>query len=126
MSFNIEADRILYTLWDTLRPPALTYERGRSAGLGLGHPRELGLLVTLDVRMSHYALSGDEYHRAAAVYTVFTSNTSVFTYTTTLGRDSVRWRLTVSLGTTKLARKPRRISTNTCPWGYWGENPGVA
>jgi hypothetical protein len=58
---------------------------------GLGHPREPGLLVTLDVRMSHYALSGDEYHRAAVVYTVFTSNTSVFTYTTTLGRDSVRW-----------------------------------
>jgi hypothetical protein len=58
---------------------------------GRGHPREPGLLTILDVRLRYYALGGEEYHRAAVVYTVFTSNTSVFTYTTPLGRDSVRW-----------------------------------
>lgn len=88
--FSIEVDRILYTLWDTLRPAdvswADTRETSRPDG-GFDKTRP-GLLVSLDLRLSHYALSQEEYHRSAMAYVVLTGNTSVFVATTT---DHTRW-----------------------------------
>ena len=85
MSFSIETDRLLYTLWDNLRPDRPTYRRDEAS--------EVGLLVTLDLRLSHYGSGGAEdeieYHRSALVHTLFTANTSVFVHTS---RDHKRWQ----------------------------------
>ena len=86
MSFVIDADRVLYHLWDTLRPGDVSWasmgkELEREGG-GFDRTRP-GLLVTLDLRMSHFALSQEEYHRSALAYVVLTGNTSVFVATTT-------------------------------------------
>ncbi len=84
MSFAIETDNLLGTLWDNLRPDRPSR---------FDHPYrpqdgEVGLLVTLDLTMSHYA-GENEYHRSALVYTVFTANTSVFVHAS---RDFKRWQ----------------------------------
>jgi hypothetical protein len=91
MSFAVETDRLLYTLWDTLRPerPSI-FDHPYSPKDG-----EPGLLVTLDLRLSHYANGGDEYHRSALVHTVFTANTSVFVHTS---RDFQRWQEVIPEG----------------------------
>jgi hypothetical protein len=83
--FAIDTESVLYTLWDTLRPdrPSRFEEHYDPREVG-----ETGLVVTLDLRLSHYALGGDEYHRSALVHTVFTANTSVFVHTS---RDFQRW-----------------------------------
>ena len=75
MSFEIQADEILTTLWDTLRPerPAFGYERHSEGGI-----TETGLMVTLDLRVFHISLGCDEYRRSALVHTLFTANTAVF------------------------------------------------
>ena len=78
MSFEIQADNIIQTLWDSLRPESPGYERRRDPETGEYATTEPGLLVTLDLRLSHISLSTDEYHRSALVHTVLTANTSVF------------------------------------------------
>lgn len=87
MSFAIETDSVLSTLWDNLRPERSMY---REAG-----ESEVGLLVTLDLRMSHYTNEGNEYHRSALVHTVFTADTSVFVHTS---RDFQRWQEVIPEG----------------------------
>jgi hypothetical protein len=84
MSFGIDADNLLGTLWDTLRPDRPSYFGERSRP----QDGEVGLVVTLDLRMFHFGLNGEEYRRSALVHTVFTANTSVF-YTTSF--DFARW-----------------------------------
>jgi hypothetical protein len=94
MSFAIETDRLLASLWDMMRPN--WPEEARRFGQHVdGHPVELGLVVTLDLRMSHYALGGDEYHRSALVHTVFTANTSVFVHAS---REFKQWREVIPEG----------------------------
>ena len=85
MSFGIDADNLLTTLWDNLRPERPSYfgERARP------QDGEVGLLVTLDLRMYKFCLSGEEYRRSALVHTVFTANTSVFYHTS---REHKRWQ----------------------------------
>lgn len=75
MSFEFNADEILTTLWDTLRPerPAFGYERHPEGGI-----TETGLMVTLDLRVFHISHGCDEYRRSALVHTLFTANTAVF------------------------------------------------
>lgn len=76
--FHVEADNLLTTLWETLRPERPGYER-RLRPDGDGYvTSEPGLITTLDFRLSHFALGGDEYRRSALVHTLFTANTSVF------------------------------------------------
>jgi hypothetical protein len=86
--FAIETDNLLSTLWDSLRPQ-------RPDRFGDSQHGEVGLLVTLDLRLSHYANGGDEYHRNALVHTVFTANTSVFYHTS---RDFERWEEVIPEG----------------------------
>jgi hypothetical protein len=89
--FEINADNILYTLWDTLRPDIssgfMPGERVQTAS-GLYHPIEPGLMTTLDLRLSHYAKTGDEFHASALVHTLFTGNTSVFV---AISRSFQKW-----------------------------------
>jgi hypothetical protein len=90
--FELNADNILCTLWDTLRPDISGYtsmpgERVRTAN-GLYHPIEPGLMTTLDLRLSHFSLTGDEFHANVLVHTLFTSNTSVFV---TSSRNFQKW-----------------------------------
>lgn len=95
MSFGIDADRIVATLWDTLRPGASLEagegwgdsirERSSRTGFGIKEP---GLVVTLDLRLSHYALSCDEYHRSVMAHVILCGNTSVFAAATS---DHRRW-----------------------------------
>lgn len=80
--FSIEADRILTTLWDTLRPDKPDYERDGLITVSSG------IVVTLDLRLSHFATGGDDYRRSALVHTVFTGNTSVFQ---AVCRDFTKW-----------------------------------
>ena len=87
MSFDIQTGNLLGTLWDSLRPERSVYcEAGES---------EVGLLVTLDLRLSHYTNEGDEYHGSALVHTLFTANTSVFVHTS---RSRRRWQEVIPEG----------------------------
>lgn len=87
MGFAIDADRLVATLWEQFRPEwpsEAGTERLVEAHMRRqdGRPLDHGLVVTLDLRMSHFSLGGDEYHRSALVHTVLCGNTSVFTCTT--------------------------------------------
>lgn len=85
MSFGIELDSLLGTLWDNLRPDRQSFLGERSRP----QDGEIGLVVTVDLRMFNYASNGEEYRRSALVHTVFTANTSVFVHTSL---DHKRWQ----------------------------------
>ena len=73
--FHIDAERIICTIWEKLRPEIKSPWDG---GQKPGDP-EPGLMTTLDLRMFHYENSCEsEYKRSSLVHTLFTSNTSVF------------------------------------------------
>lgn len=78
--FHIEADNLLATLWENLRP--------RPRGFAGPREPELGLMVTLDVRLFSFTSGGEEYRRSALVHTLFTANTSVFV---AVSRNYERW-----------------------------------
>ena len=91
--FEINAGNILCTLWDSLRPDIsgpftpMPGERVQTAN-GQYHPIEPGLVTTLDLRLSHFSLTGDEFHANALVHTLFTGNTSVFV---AISRSFEKW-----------------------------------
>jgi hypothetical protein len=74
MGFEIAVDRVVYHLWETLRPERPMARRYTDAGV-----LEEGLVVTLDLRLSHYVPDeGNEYHKSALAHIILTGNTSVF------------------------------------------------
>jgi hypothetical protein len=76
MSFSIEVENLISTLWDTLRPAERsTYRLERHPDGGV---TEKGLVITLDLRMSHISGGCDEYHRTELFSFVLTGNTAVF------------------------------------------------
>lgn len=85
MSFGIDADRVVATLWDTLRVDMGRAQTESRSGFGVKEP---GLVVTLDLRLFHYALSTDEYHRSVLAHVILCGNTSVFASATT---DHKHW-----------------------------------
>jgi len=85
--FQVEADHLICTLWDTLRPRSPVREYPDYKSSGCDRVSEPGLITTLDLRLSVY-LDSKTYDASALVHTLFTSNTSVFVAVT---QDFQRW-----------------------------------